>query len=225
MPAYNGSKVPIIGNCLLTLDHKNNSFKVSFIFVDSDSLPVLRLKTSEHLQLIKRICRTETNSETFFSKFYDCFGETRTLNATHHFEVKDNVKPIVTPVRKVPRALKPKLEIVEKKNEELRICLHPQPLNNAIKHKHFHLPTAEEIFSQMSGPCCFSKLDAFTGFWQLKVDEESSHLLAFGNPLGRYHFKRLPWGIHSASQVPRYLTTHGRSALPTFFVYKVTIIC
>ena len=135
----------------MTLDHKNNSFKGSFIVADSDSVPILGLKTSEHLQLIKRICRIETNSETFFSEFHDCFGEIGTLNITHHIEVKDNVKPVVTPVRKVPHALKPKLEkelkrmvdldiiepikkptdwangllIVEKPNGKLRICLDP----------------------------------------------------------------------------------------------------
>ena len=40
----------------------------------------------------------------------DCFGEIGTLNTTHHIEVKDNVKPVVTPVRKVLHALEPKLE-------------------------------------------------------------------------------------------------------------------
>ena len=53
----------------------------------------------------------------------------------------------------------------------------------------------------MSGACFFSNLVASSGYWQIKVDEESSHLLAFGTPLGRYHFKRLPYGIHSASEV------------------------
>ena len=116
------------------------------------------------------------------------FGEIRT---THHIEVKDNVKPVVTPVRKVSHALKPKLEkelkqivdlediiepiekptdwvnglvIVEKPNGKLRICLDPRPLNKAIKYEHLHLPTAEEIFFQIFGPCCFSKLDAFPGY-------------------------------------------------------------
>ena len=93
----------------MTLAHKNNSLKVSFTVVDSDSVPILGLKTSKHLQLIKRICRIETNKEMFFSEFHDCFGEIGTLNTTHHIEVKDNVKPVVTPVRNVPHALKPKL--------------------------------------------------------------------------------------------------------------------
>ena len=95
------------------------------------------------------------------------------------------------------------LVIGEKPNGKLRMCLDPRPLNNAIKRKHIQLPTVDQIFSQMSGACFFSKLDASLGYWQIKVDEKSSHLLAFGTPLGRYRFKRLPYGIHSTSEVFR----------------------
>ena len=36
---------------------------------------------------------------------------------------------------------------------------------------------------------------------QIKVAEESSHLVAFGTPLEHYRFKRLPYGIRSAWEV------------------------
>ena len=152
MSTYNGSKIPVVGKCQWTLAHTNNSFKVSFIVVDSDSAPILGLKTSKHLQLIKRICRIETNKEMFFSEFHDCFGEIGTLNTTNHIEVKDNVKPVVNPFRKVPHALKPKL---------------------AKELKHLQLPTAKEIFLQISNACCFLNPDAYSRYWQIKVDEES----------------------------------------------------
>ena len=67
--------------------------------------------------------------------------------------------------------------------------------------QHLHLPNAEEILSQMSGASYFLKLDASSGYWQIKVNEQSSNLLAFGTPSGRYGFKRLPHWIHSASEV------------------------
>ena len=105
----------------------------------------------------------------------------------------DIIEPIKKPTDRVNS-----LVIVEKPNGKLRIGLN---LNNAIKSEHLHLPTTEEIFSKMSVACFFSNLVASSGYWQIKVDEESSHLLAFGTPLGRYHFKRLPYGIHSASEV------------------------
>ena len=107
---------------------------------------------------------------------------------------------IIEPIEK-PTDWVNSLVIVEKRNGKLCICLDPRPLNNAIKREHLYLPTAEEIFSQMSGTCFFSKLDASSRYWQIKVHEESSNLLAFGTPLGHYHFKRLPYGIHSASEV------------------------
>ena len=47
----------------------------------------------------------------------------------------------------------------------------------------------------------FSKLDASSGYWQIKVDQESSKLLAFLTPRGRYKFNRMPFGIHSASEI------------------------
>ena len=163
------------------------------------------------------------------------------MNTTHHIEVKDNVKQVFTPVRKVPHVLKPKLEkelkrmvdldfiepikkptdsvnslvIAEKPNGKLCICLDPRPLNNAIKLEHLHLPTVEKKFSQMFSSCFFSKLYASSGYWQIKEGEESSHLLAFGTPFGRYCFKRLPHGIHSASEVFQRETTSIVSDVPS----------
>ena len=90
------------------------------------------------------------------------------------------------------------LVIVSKPNGHLRICLDPRPLNKAIKRQHHRLPTAEEILSEVAGAQYFSKMDASSGYWQVKVDDESSGLLIFGTPFGRYRFKRLPFGIHSS---------------------------
>ena len=82
------------------------------------------------------------------------------------------------------------LVIVKKTNGKLRICLDSRTLNQAIKREHLYLPTAEERFSQMSGAKYFSKLDDSSGYWQIKVDRESSNLLNFGTTIGRFRFKR-----------------------------------
>ena len=47
----------------------------------------------------------------------------------------------------------------------------------------------------------FSVLDATSGNWQMKLDEESSKLRTFNTPFGRYRFLRLPFGIKSAPEV------------------------
>ena len=78
--------------------------------VGSKSVPILGLSTSESLNLTKRISAVSISDEQFLSEFSDCFGEIRTLKNTHYIKIKDNVTPVVTPVRKVPLALKPKSE-------------------------------------------------------------------------------------------------------------------
>ena len=84
------------------------------------------------------------------------------------------------------------LVVVQKPNGKVRICLDPKDLNRAIKRHYHHIPNAEDILSRMAGATVFGKLDASSGYWQIQLDEESSKLLTFNSPYGRYKFKRLP---------------------------------
>ena len=170
---------------------------------------------------------THLNPDQIPKEYFDCLGEVRILKNTYHIELKDNVKPVVVPPRKVPYALKDPLKkelermeklgviekvekstdwvnglvVVTKPNGKLRVCLDPRPLNLAIKRHHYRLPTAEEIISQINGARFFTKLDASNGYWQIPVDSESSDLLTFATTFGRYKFTRMPYGIHSANEI------------------------
>ena len=53
----------------------------------------------------------------------------------------------------------------------------------------------------MSGAKYFAELNMSNVYWQIRVDEESSKLLTFNTPFGRFKFKQLPFGIHSASEI------------------------
>ena len=99
--------------------------------------------------------KTLNRKETHLRLNLDCFGEIETLNSTHHIEMKENFRPVVTPVRWISHALKPKVEkylkcmvdldimepvdetshwvnglvTVEKSNGRLQIFLDTQTLN------------------------------------------------------------------------------------------------
>ena len=96
------------------------------------------------------------------------------------------------------------LVIVKKTNGSLRLCLDPKDLNKAIKREHYQMPTTESILLKLAGAKLFTKLEASNAYWQIPVDEESSRLLTFNSPYGRYCFKRLPFGIRSASEICQY---------------------
>lgn len=54
---------------------------------------------------------------------------------------------------------------------------------------------AIEVVSNIHEAKVFSKVDATSGFWHLKLDDESSKLTCFNTPFGRYRFLRAPFGI------------------------------
>ena len=93
------------------------------------------------------------------------------------------------------------LVVTEKPNGKLRIYLDPCDLNKAILREQYEMPTAEQLFSEMSGAKFFTKLDCSNSYWQTAVDEESSKLLTFICYKGCFRFTRLPYGIHSTSEV------------------------
>ena len=87
------------------------------------------------------------------------------------------------------------LVIREKENGRLRLSLHPKDLNKAIKREHNPIPILEEITPKLAGAKLFSKVDARSGYWNVKLDEESSYLTTFNTPFGRYRLLRMTFGL------------------------------
>lgn len=57
------------------------------------------------------------------------------------------------------------------------------------------------MMSQLSTSQMFSKIDANSGFWQIRLSPESRSLTTFLTPWGRFRFLRLPFGISSAPEI------------------------
>ena len=85
--------------------------------------------------------------------------------------------------------------------DDVRICIDQRDLNKALKRPHYPMVTVEEVTNRLSGAKIFTSLDACSGYWQLPVDDESSKLLTFNTPWGRYRFTRLPFGISPAPEL------------------------
>ncbi|KAI2646921.1 hypothetical protein H4Q32_027367 [Labeo rohita] len=90
---------------------------------------------------------------------------------------------------------------VIKKNGNIRICVDLKRLNENVKREKFILPTLDDLLPKLAKSTVFSSLDAESGFWQIPLEEYSARLTTFITPLGRYCFKRLPFGITSAPEI------------------------
>ena len=63
------------------------------------------------------------------------------------------------------------------------------------------LPTLDDIAPKLAGSKIFSTLDATKSFWLIPLTKDSALLTTFITPFGRYFFKRVPFGISSATQI------------------------
>ena len=90
--------------------------------------------------------------------------------------------------------------IREKSNGELRICLDPKDLNTAIIDDPHPIPTLDDITHKLNGSTLYGKLDADSGYWNVKLTKESSMLTTFNSNtgLGKYKFERLPFGVKTS---------------------------
>ena len=59
------------GKSILSVQHLNKEFKVLFIVVDSELSPIIGLKTSVHMNLIKRVNAVNSDSKFIAKEFHD----------------------------------------------------------------------------------------------------------------------------------------------------------
>ena len=165
--------------------------------------------------------------EHVLKQFKDCFEGVGCFQGEYRITVDPAIPPVVHPPRRVPEALREPLKkeldslvkqgilakvteptdwvnslvCVAKSTGALRLCLDPKDLNCAIKRPHYFTPTLEDILPKLNGAKCFSILDARSGYWNIKLTQESSLLTTFNSPFGRYRFLRLPFGLVCAQDI------------------------
>lgn len=163
----------------------------------------------------------------FVNKYADLFSGLGKCPGTCSIVLKEDAVPVLHYRKRIPHSLHDRLkseldvliqqgiispvdyptdwvnniQIVEKPNGSLRICLDPKPLNACIKREHFLIPRSEDLISRLSGKRIFTVMDLRNGFWHMELDGKSSNLTTFMTPFGRFRWNRLPFGINSAPEL------------------------
>ncbi|XP_047037910.1 uncharacterized protein K02A2.6-like isoform X1 [Helicoverpa zea] len=215
--------------CNLILNNNTVSENIVFIVANLVCPNVLGLPTCERLGIIKRVFSVSKQNfcQQILTQYNDVFQGLGCLPPVCHLKLKPDAVPCVDPPRRVPFAMLGKLreeldrmesmQVIEKVTKptewvnsivitvkssgQLRICLDPRNLNKNIIREIYPIKSIDEIRSQLVGAVCFSHLDAFSGFWMLRLDEYSSNLCTFQTPFGRYKYLRLPFGINASSEI------------------------
>ena len=86
--------------------------------------------------------------------------------------------------------------LVRKKDGTLRFCIDFQRLNAKTRKDSHPLPRGPKTMESLVGARYFSTMDLKSGFWQVKMSEESRQYTAFTvGSLGIYEFLRMPYGL------------------------------
>lgn len=184
--------------------------------------------TTNNINNIKSIISPDDkNKNMLISNNIDLFQGVGQFEEALELHIQTGTVPVVKPPRRVPQALRSRLEdklrtledhqiikkvahpknfvsnlvIIEKKDKSLRICLDPKDLNKVLVREHYLIPTYEEIITKLTNKSVFSVLDLSDGFYNIKLTDSSSDLCTFSTPFGTYKFLRLPFGVSVAPEV------------------------
>ena len=166
------------------------------------------------------IQQNQMSKQSLSRQHPECFKEIGELPGTYKIPTREDAVPCKDAPRSVPESQREPLRkelqrmqdigviekvngptdwvssivIVGKPNGDVRICLDPKKLNDAIIREHHYTQKLEDVLAQLSDVKVFSKLDARSGYWNVVLDEESKFLTIFNTAFGRYCFRRLPFG-------------------------------
>ena len=136
--------------------------------------------------LIKTVLAVDV-ANNILNEYPDLLQGIGVFPGEHSFTLDPTVKPVVHPQRRIPIALSDKVnrkldemeaqEVIQKETgptewvnsmvvvekpggQDIRICLDPKNLNQAIQREHYPMKTLEDVKHKLAGARLFSKLDA-----------------------------------------------------------------
>ncbi|XP_061196579.1 uncharacterized protein K02A2.6-like [Saccostrea echinata] len=185
---YNKSETKALGTIRMSVRNPCNGkkYNLEFVIVPGKELHcILGKRAIEGIELItvhtdKFLTKTQVQNdvisqidikEEINEKYANVFKDLGKLDGKLHLEVKDSVRPVQLPPRKIPLALKPKVKeelnrleklgvikpvntptdwvsalvVAPKRNGDIRLCIDPKPLNEALMRNHYPTPTIEDI--------------------------------------------------------------------------------
>lgn len=89
----------------------------------------------------------------------------------------------------------------EQKRGKARMVINYKRLNQNLKFDDYFIPRKDVLINLVKSVKLFSKFDCKSGFWQLKLTNESKPLTAFSAPQGHYQWTVMPFGLCTAPQI------------------------
>jgi hypothetical protein len=116
LSGYSGTALKTLGQCKLKCTYNKQSIVVEFFIVDTQSTPLLGMPSCLALELIKLIytlnaTKPPLDKDTVLSEFDDVFKGVGMFKGECSIRIDGDATPVVNPPRRVPVALRDKLQL------------------------------------------------------------------------------------------------------------------
>ncbi|XP_026562549.1 uncharacterized protein K02A2.6-like [Pseudonaja textilis] len=229
---YQGNRIPVVGIGHFKVTFKNHTDVLPLTIVDRDRPSLLGLQWFAPLGIeVTGIHRTDTADweVTLVRDFQEVFDNSlgKYRGPPISFNLNPNVAPIRLKPRRVPFALKPKIDeqldklvaqgVLEpidharwetpivtpiKPDGSIRICGdYKATLNHALQQSAYPVPVVQHLLHSLGGGRVFAKLDLAQAYQQLPVDAETAEAQTIVTHRGAFRCNRLQFGVSVAPGV------------------------
>ena len=200
-----------------------DSEKLGLVKVNFD---VIQNKT---IRMVNNIGLSEIFKHEIETEYPELFKGIGCMDGEISIKLREGAVPHVKPIRHVPHAMQEPLKMeldklckegilhkvdiseaiewlnsfvcVKKSNGKIRLCLDLTHLNKWIIRPRHSAKLVDDILHRLNGAKYFTVVDSTSSFFNHKLDEESSKLMTFGTPFGRYRYLRMAMGASLSSDI------------------------
>ncbi|XP_026532364.1 uncharacterized protein K02A2.6-like, partial [Notechis scutatus] len=226
---YQGNRTPVAGSCHIQVSFKDHTATLPLTIVDRNRPSLLGLPWFAPLGIeLAGIHQTRSSDweAALVQEFQDVFTEKlgKYKGSPISFSLSSDVAPIRLKPRRVPFALKPKIDeqldkliaqgVLEpidharwetpivtpiKPDGSIRICEdYRATLNHALQQSAYPVPVVQHLLHSLGGGKIVAKLDLAQAYQQLPVDAEIAEAQTIVTHRGAFKCNRLQFGVSVA---------------------------
>ncbi|UYV77207.1 K02A2.6-like [Cordylochernes scorpioides] len=168
-----------------------------------------------------------SETQKILEQYHEVFQGVGLINSECKIYTKPEYSPVQVPPRRIPTSLGAEVQselekmvkqgivtkiyhetewshpmvVVKKKSGQIRICLDPRKLNEALVGRHFQTPAPAELLHEIPKAKYYTVLDVKSAYWHIPVAKECRDLLVMTTPFGKFRYNRLPFGLKISAHI------------------------